>query len=111
MTEHEKLVENVSALIADWRARGEEIERLRTSRGLCYRELDVLSVSHKDLAHRLATVGQDAAEAMRARCEAIAREHDAGPYPTGDEIADSNIIGYRTARDQIADAIAAWKRP
>jgi len=45
------LAEDLRALIADWRKRGDERDSLE-------KELDVLSASHKDLAHRLARMGE-----------------------------------------------------
>ena len=42
------------AIVADWRAKKAEIERLKMSRELVEKEIDALSASHKDLAHRLA---------------------------------------------------------
>jgi len=43
--------EGKAALIADWRKRGEARDSLE-------KDLDVLSASHKDLAHRLARMGE-----------------------------------------------------
>src|SRR6185437_16987827 len=43
--------EELRALIVDWRKRGDERDSLE-------KELDVLSASHKDLAHRLARMGE-----------------------------------------------------
>src|SRR6185312_2633027 len=44
-------MESARALIADWRKRGEARDSLE-------KELDVLGASHKDLAHRLARMGE-----------------------------------------------------
>jgi hypothetical protein len=78
----------INLLIADWRAKKAEIERL-------YGELDVLGASHKDLAKRMATTGRDAADSAYAKCEEIA-EYEAAQ-------------GWSSAR-RIADAIAALRQ-
>ena len=86
----------IHALIADWRARGEEIEKLRVSVDLREKELDAGAACMKDLGKRMATAGRDAAEDMRARCEAIARaEYERTRLPVC------------LAAERIADAIAA----
>lgn len=72
------------ALLADWRAKKAEIERLREDEGPSFQDIDQMI--------------EDAAEDMRARCEVIAREYEA-------EIGE---LGPTTA-DHIADAIAALK--
>lgn len=54
----------VRTLISDWRRRGEERDVVRA-------ELDVLSASHKDLAHRLARMGEELAEATEANEQAV----------------------------------------
>lgn len=66
---------HIAALISDWRAKKDEIERLRASLVLADMELDVAAAYGRDLAKRMATTGRDAAEATRAKCEAIARKY------------------------------------
>jgi len=53
-------MESARALIADWRKRGE-------ARDILEKELDVLSASHKDLAHRLARMGEALKKARPAK--------------------------------------------
>lgn len=54
------LADDLRALIADWRKRGEARDSLE-------KELDVLSASHKDLSHRLARMGEALKKARPAK--------------------------------------------
>lgn len=73
-------------LISDWRAKKEEIERLENSRWI---DPGLRTISERA-----------AAEAVRAKCEAIARDYET-------EIGE---LGPTTA-ERIADDIAALKQP
>lgn len=60
---------DIAALISDWRKRGEARDSARA-------ELDALGASHKDLAHRLARMGEEL-EGARERLEDMRRANAA----------------------------------